>query len=117
MELKAEAFATAYDDFRRAATLDPSNAITLTGLSEASAGAGRQDAERAFLESLAASHPASSAVRVELSRVLAAGGDANGAVAAATEAMRLAPADPVPGEQLASVFADAGDAPRLPPLG
>jgi Flp pilus assembly protein TadD len=55
-------------------------------------------------------------VRVELSRILAAGGDVNGAVAAATEAMRLAPADPVPGEQLASVLADAGDATRLTPL-
>ena len=116
MELKAEAYATAYDDFRRAATLDSSNASTLSGLSEAAAGAGRQDAERAFLESLAASHPAGSAVRVELSRILAAGGDVNGAVAAATEAMRLAPADPVPGEQLASVLADAGDATRLTPL-
>jgi spermidine synthase len=116
MELKAEAYATAYGDFRRAVALNSQNAAALSRLSEAAAGAGRQDAERALLQSLAASQPANAAVRVELSHVLASGGDVDGAIAVATEAMRLAPVDPEPAEQLASVLADAGDAGRLAPL-
>ncbi len=38
------------------------------------------------------------------------------AVIVAKEAMRLAPSDPAAGEQLASVYADAGDAEHLAPL-
>ena len=48
--------------------------------------------------------------------MLASGGDLDGATAAAREAMRLAPDDPRPAEQLASILADAGDAAALGPL-
>src|SRR5439155_415439 len=108
MELKAEAYTFAYDDLRRAVTMRNGNAAgleaALRGLSEAAAGAGRQDEERIWLQSLAAQQPADAAVRVELSRVLASNGDLAAAAATATEAMRLAPDDPLPGEQLASVL-------------
>jgi Flp pilus assembly protein TadD len=56
------------------------------------------------------------AARVELSHVLAAGGDPAAAIAAATEAARVDPDNPRPLEQLASVLADAGDGQRLGPL-
>ena len=39
-----------------------------------------------------------------------------GAAAAAGEAVRAAPDDPRPGEQLASIYADAGEADRLSSL-
>ena len=116
LDLQADAYGSAYDDFSRALTLNGQHVLALRGLSEAAAGAGRQDAARALLQSLAAAQPANAAVRVELSRVLASRGDFDGAMAAAHEAVRLAPNDPEPAEQVASIYADAGDAARLTPL-
>lgn len=116
MQLKANAHATAYDYFRRAVTLNSRNAEALRGLSEAAAGAHRLDEERQWLRSLAAAEPANAAVRIELSRLLAAEGDFEQGAVLANDAMRLAPNDPGAGEQLASVLADAGDADRLAPL-
>jgi len=116
MQLKADAFGLAYDDFARAVRLDSRNVDALAGLSDAATGARRLDEERAWLQSLAAAEPANAAVRIELSRILAASGDVERAIAAAQDAMRIAPADPRAGEQLASVFADAGDGARLAPL-
>jgi spermidine synthase len=116
MELRAEAFDSAYADLRRAVTLNARSVTALGHLSEAAAGAARQDEERAWLQSLAESQPGNAAVRVELSRVLASSGDFKGAAAAAVAAMQNAPADPRAAEQLASVFADAGDVDRLSAL-
>jgi spermidine synthase len=116
MELKADAYDMAYDRFRRAVVLRTGNAEGLAGLTDAAGGAHRQDEERAWLRSLAAAEPGNAPVRVELSRLLAAEGQTEEAAAAAEEAMRLAPKDPATGEQLASVFADAGDGRRLAPL-
>jgi Flp pilus assembly protein TadD len=65
------------------------------------------------LRSLIAREPANAPARVELARVLAATGDLRGAIASAMEAQTLEPGSPEPLEQLASVFADAGDASRL----
>ena len=116
MDLKAESYSTAYDSFRRAVALDAGNPEALRGSSDAAAGTNQQADHRQWLEGLAKGAPANAAVRVELSRVRAASGDIDGAVAAASEAQRLAPDDPRPTEQLASVFADVGDVQRLAPL-
>jgi len=116
MDLKAEAYTTAYDSFQRAAALDDRDAAALHGASDAAAGSNRQAEQRTWLEDLAKSAQTNAAVRVELSRVRAAAGDFDGAIAAASEARRLDPNDPRPAEQLASVFADMGDAARLAPL-
>jgi len=116
MQLKADAFGLAYDDFARAVRLDSRNADALAGLSDAATGARRLDEARAWLQSIAAAEPANAAVRIELSRILAASGDVEQAEVAARDAMRIAPDDPRAGEQLASVFADAGDGARLAPL-
>ena len=96
--------------------LDSRNADALAGLSDAAIGARRLDEERAWLQSLALAEPANAAVRIELSRILAASGDVEHGIAAAQDAMRIAPGDPRAGEQLASVFADAGDGARLAPF-
>ena len=116
MEMKADAYNAAYDRYRRALGLNSANAEALAGLSDAAAGSHRQNDARAWLEATATAEPANTNVRIELSRVLAAGGDMERAATVAAEAMRLAPNDFRPAEQLASVFADAGDGTRLGPL-
>jgi Flp pilus assembly protein TadD len=116
MDLKAESYSTAYDYFRKAVGLDSGDSDALRGASDAAAGLNQQKAHRAWLEELANSSPANAAVRVELSRVRAAAGDFDAAIAAASDARRLEPGDPHPTEQLASVFADMGDASRLAPV-
>src|SRR5262249_6299693 len=107
----------AYDDLRRAAMMPDANRqaleAALRGSSEAAAGAGRQEEHRAWLHAVAARQPGNAAGRGEVSRGLAAGGGSRGAAARAGEAMRLAPDDPRVVQQLASVFADEGDADRL----
>ena len=116
MQLRAEAHTLAFDAFRRAIALNSKSVDALAGLSEAAAGARRQDEARDLLRGIAAREPANAPARVELSHILASAGDFNGAIDMATEALRLAPEDPRAGEQLASVVADAGDADRLQPL-
>jgi spermidine synthase len=116
MLLRAEAFGLAYDAYRRALALDPASPRALSGFSTAAAGARRQAEAREALQTIAKSQPANAAVRVELSHLLAAGGDLQGALAAAGEALHIAPQDPGVAEQVASVLADASDAERLTPI-
>jgi spermidine synthase len=116
MQLKAEAPGLAYDAFRRSLALNSRNADALGGLSDAAAGARKREEGRDLLTAIAAREPGNAPVRVELSRVLAAAGDFDRAIAVATDALRLTPDDPRAGEQLASIVADAGDADRLAPL-
>ena len=116
MQLEAEAHSLAYEAFRRALALNSRSHDALSGLSDASSGAHKQAEARDLLTAIAAREPGNAPVRVELSRVLAAAGDFDGAIAMATGALQLTPDDPQAGEQLASIVADAGDADRLGPL-
>jgi Flp pilus assembly protein TadD len=109
--LKAGAFEMAHESFRRAVALDPRSAVALRGSSDAAAALNRD--ERQWLNALAAAEPDNPAVRVELARVLAAGGQPEEAIAAAMDARRVAPASPEPIEQLGSIFADMGDGARV----
>jgi len=116
MQLEAEAHGLAYEAFRRALALNSRNRDALSGLSDAASGAHKQTEARDLLKAIAAREPANAPVRIELSRVLAAAGDFDGAIAMATVALQLTPDDPQAGEQLASIVADAGDADRLETL-
>jgi spermidine synthase len=116
MDLKAQAFGSAYDAFGHAIALNSRNTAALSGLSDAAGSANRLDEERQRLREIAAREPANAAVLVELSRILAVTGDVQGALDTASEALRLAPDQPRAAEQLASVLADAGDGERLGPL-
>ena len=116
MDLKAQAFANAYDAFKKAVALNGRNAGALAGLSDAAGGAGTLDEERQSLSQIATREPNNANVRIELSRVLAVTGDVPGAMKAASDALELAPDEPRAAEQLASVLADAGDGERLAPL-
>src|SRR5262249_32280188 len=106
VDLQAQAYTTAYANFRRAVALDSHDIDALRGVADAAGGAGRQEDERAWLEDLARAEPTNVVIRVELSHVRAAAGELDGAIAAASDARRLAPDDPRPMEQLASVLAD-----------
>ena len=116
MDLKAQAFSSAYAAFRQAVTLNGSNFSALSGLSDAAGGAGRLDEERSLLNEIAGREPSNVNVRIELSRVRAVSGDVEGAIQSASDALQIAPNEPRAAEQLASVFADAGDGERLAPL-
>jgi len=116
MLLEAEAYGLAYEAYRQAIALDPTNAAVLSGFATAAAGARRQVEARDELTALGRRQPENAAVRVELSHLLAATGDLPGALAAAGDALHLAPQDPRVAEQVASVLADASDAERLTPL-
>ena len=114
--LKATAFGMAHESFRRALALDSRSAVALRGSTDAASGAHKEAEEAAWLRSLAAAEPDNAPARVELSHILAALGHTEEAIAAAVEATRIDPASPEPLEQLASIFADVGDAARLVPL-
>src|SRR5262249_17273693 len=75
MEMKADAYAAAYERYRRALAANPSNPEALAGLSDSAAGARRPADARQWLEAHARSDPANANVRIELSRLLAATGD------------------------------------------
>jgi spermidine synthase len=111
--LKAKAFGMARESFRRALALDSRSPSALRGSTDAAVAADRLGEETEFLKALAAAEPDNAAVRVELSHVLATLGHIEEAVAAAIEAARIDPGGAEPLEQLASIFADIGDAMRL----
>jgi spermidine synthase len=116
MQLRAEAFDLAYQAFHTAVSLNSRGAEALKGLSTAAAGARKQPETLEFLKAIASREPDNAQVRVELAHVQASAGDVDGAIETAAAALRLAPGDPIAGEQLASIVADAGDADRLEPL-
>jgi spermidine synthase len=116
MDLRAQAFTTAYEAFHQAVALNSRNAAALSGLSDSAGGANRLNEERDWLTAIAAHEPRNAAVRIELSRILSVLGDVPGGVREASEALQLTPDDPRSAEQLASVLADAADARRLTPL-
>lgn len=116
MMLGVQAYAMAYDAFVRALSLDPTNSDVHAGFLRAAVGARRQaDVER-LLRSQIAEPPPGVASRVALSKLQAATGAFDAAVATAEEAVRIRPLDPRALEQLASLHADAGDGAKLAPL-
>ena len=113
MDLRAQAFETAYGAFREAVARNSRHVEGLSGLSDAAGGANHLADERQLLEAIAAREPDNVQVRIELSRVRAVLGDGAAAVEAAQSALRFAPDDPRAAEQLASVLADLDDRERL----
>lgn len=113
MHLRVGAFRAAFDDFERALRQNASDAEAADGLLRAAAGARRlEDAER-ILADLLSRNRANVPAATALSRLIAARGD----FPAAAETLRPLFAQPNPDlraiDQLASIFADAGDAESL----
>lgn len=113
MMLGADAFETAYADFDRAMTLDPANLAAAVGFVRAAGASGQQDAARTRLTALARAEPDASAPLIALSRLYAGLGQFEDAVRAAVAACRMAGASSEAFEQVASVYADIGDADGL----
>ena len=111
--LQAKAFGMAYESFRRALDLGSRSPVVLRGLTDAAVQARSLADETEWLKARAAAEPDNAAVRVELSHVLASLGHTGDAIAAARDAARIDPARAEPLEQLASIFADEGDARQL----
>jgi Flp pilus assembly protein TadD len=113
---QAGAFGPAYDASVEAVKNTPSQADALAILVESAAATGRQDDAVGVLKGLIASHADLVAPRVALSKLHAAMGALDAAVQAAAAAADAGNGDPLALEQLASIFADAGDAARLAPV-
>lgn len=115
MELQAQAYALAYDDFQQAVTSAPFDVAALDGLVRGAAGARRIDDAVALLIQLAASSRSVPAL-LELSKILASRGKVDEAVQAARQAASLEPDNLSPLEQLAVIFADQGNEKALEPV-
>ena len=115
MLLQADAFRPAYDQFVKAIEMDPTDARTLDGLIRAAAPLGRTAEARALLSRLA-TEPGRTTTQLALSRLLAAEGRYDEAVAIPFGIVQNDP-DNVPAlEQLASILSDLGDVERLRPV-
>jgi Flp pilus assembly protein TadD len=108
--------ASAHDAFAAAAALEPDDRGTLDGLVNAAIPAHREASTLSMFKASLESHPQSAAIWIALSKLLASTGSIDEAVNAANRAAAIAPANTVPLEQLASIFADRGDATRLAPV-
>jgi spermidine synthase len=113
MMAKAGVHAVAYDDFVRALRFEPANRDTLDGFVKTATLARRASDALGWVKSLGAGAPPSVDVQIAASKLLAAMNSKDEALAAAREAIRIAPEDPDPVEQIASLHADAGDTVQL----
>jgi tetratricopeptide (TPR) repeat protein len=112
MHLRAEAYRVAYEDLNRAVRRYPQDAAVVDGLLRAAAAANRLTEAENLLQQMARQQP-NVVVAVGVSKVMAARGD----YSAATEPLRPFLTSGMPDrhalEQLASIFADSGDASLL----
>ena len=113
MMFAAEAFDSAYRDYATALDQGASDKATVDGLVRAAGAARTEDDAERRLRQMIQWRPTQSAARVALAQLLGARGRFDEAVAIATEATMLAPAEASPWEQLASLHADRGDAASL----
>ena len=113
MMFKSDAHATAFDDYGRALTLDPKDSEALDGLVQTAILAGRVPHGLARVNALVEADPRSVTALVAKSKLLAAGGSFAQALETAREAAQIAPVQPRALEQIASLYADAGNSPEL----
>jgi Flp pilus assembly protein TadD len=114
MMAKRDAFTLAYDDYVRALTLDPNDSAALDGLVRAAILTDRGSDALAWIKSVNAGKPQSIETLIAISKLLAAVGAAEDAVDMAIRAAAMAPTHHTSAaEQLATLYADAGDTDRL----
>jgi Flp pilus assembly protein TadD len=113
---RAGAYAAAYDAAMEAVERAPDDRDALQMLVEASVATGRQSDAMTKLTGLVAQHPTLAGPELSLSRLQASTGALEAAVRVATDAVARHPDDGAALEQLASIFADAGDGDRLAPV-
>ena len=113
MMMKADAYEMAYQDYAKALELDPDDSGAPDGLVRAAVAIHREGDAITRLEAAARQRPHGVRVWIALSKMQAAAGTLDRAVAAAREAVSVESPDPAALEQLASLYSDAGDAPNL----
>jgi spermidine synthase len=115
MMLGAGDYSTAFDDFARAVRRDTTDTAALDGLVRSAVAAHRESDAIEMLTGSARRSEGGSQLLIALSRLFAATGSLDRAIAAARDACRAAPKNAAGFEQLASLFADTGDRERLGP--
>jgi spermidine synthase len=110
MMFRSDFFATAYDDYLKALARDPSDAAALDGFARSAIMARRATDALDDLKERPAATPAWSVAR---SKLLAASGAMDAALAAAEQASSIEPVQVAALEQEATLIADAGDAVQL----
>jgi tetratricopeptide (TPR) repeat protein len=105
MHMKADAPELAFQDYSEALKIAPQDLDALERYVGAAAASGQLDAAEKYLRSRIATTD-TAALNVELSRVLAARGDLDGAVAAAQHGAALDPSNERALDQLVTVLAD-----------
>jgi spermidine synthase len=113
MMLGAGAYDVAYQDFLTASRLDPADRDALAGLVRTAVPLHREADAATVLKSLAAANPTTPAPLIAFSRLEGATGAFAAAVAAAKDACLIKPIQPEAFDQLASLYADVGDATHL----
>jgi spermidine synthase len=113
MELRAEAFPAAFANFARALESRPDDQAAIDGLLQAAAPTGRMAEAEQLIRGIVSSGPRNVPAVVALSRMMAARGDFEAAVGVLRPVFDPVAPDLRVLEQLASVFADAGDQDRL----
>ncbi|MBI3492062.1 MAG: methyltransferase [Acidobacteria bacterium] len=109
MMLKANAYQTAYQDYVAALALDAMDPDAPDGIVRAAVAAHRESDAVARLESAVHAHARAFRVWIALSKLLAATGSMDRAIAMAKDACAIEPIDVGALEQLASIYADLGD--------
>ncbi len=113
MMLGAGAYEVAYQDFQTASRLDPTDLDALSGMVRTAVPLHREADAAMFFASLAAANKATPAPRIALSKLEGATGAFAAAVAAAKDGCLVEPIQPEAFDQLASLYADVGDAANL----
>jgi Flp pilus assembly protein TadD len=109
MLFKSDVYAVAYDDYIKALQHDATDAAALDGLVETALLTRHAADGLAWVKGVTQNRPPAAATSIALSRLLAATGARNEAIAVAEKARDLAPSDTAPLEQLAAIYADASD--------
>ncbi len=113
MHLRAEAFRTAFDDFTRALEGNANDSAAVDGLLRAAASTGRLSDVESVLGQLVARDPSNIGAATGLSKLIAARGDFRTAAEPLRPLFSGTARDVRAMDQLASIFADAGDSSRL----
>jgi spermidine synthase len=111
--LKADAYETAYQEYAKALELDTTDPEAPEGIARAAIATRREADAISRLESAARLQPRAVSVWMALSKLQAASGSFDRAVAAAKEAVAVEAPESAALEQLASLYSDAGDATNL----
>jgi tetratricopeptide (TPR) repeat protein len=113
MMFEAEDYVAAYEDHSRALALDPADEQALDGLVRSAVVVRRESEALEHLRASMRAHPQQAVIRVATSRLLAATGAFEEAISVVMESIVRQPDQAAVLEQLASIFGDIGDAPRL----